>query len=241
MYDDLAAADSLNAFAAGDSAPVSMFSASMVLRADGRTSRGSDFPGGTWDLQLEPNEKGEKRWRMYITLMSKLLQQELHYEGLFFGLQSTDNDADENPDNDTPPAEAAEVVPEFELRVLGQSKRWNVSGGGRELMEESSFSMIKMEVDRKRLIPSIKPWASNIESTPEELRAQAEMQRLRDQTEADELRQAIKEVREAKAKYPDDWRERVKPREGVDFWKASDAPEELVERDAEEEEPPLRT
>ena len=89
-----------------------MVSARIILRADGQTSRGSDFPGGEWTLSNEPDEAGggTSRWRMRLVLRSRLLRQELRYEGLFFGVQSQAQDPEQVP-------------PSIELRVVGQASR----------------------------------------------------------------------------------------------------------------------
>ena len=54
----------MNEMAKGGATKTSLFSAPLVLRADGQTSRGSDFPGGEWSMNEELGADGRtrKRW-----------------------------------------------------------------------------------------------------------------------------------------------------------------------------------
>ena len=212
IYDDLAASDALNTLAAGGD-PSSMVSARIVLRADGQTSRGSDFPGGEWTLRNEPDEAGSgtSRWRMRLVLRSRLLRQELRYEGLFFGVQSQAQDPEQAP-------------PSIELRVVGQASRWDTSGAAPKSLGSAGFSMLKMDVDRAKLTPTIQPFQGLATVDPDELRQQAEWRKLKERTEEDELRTAIEEVRRAKADDPDNWQESIRLREGIDYWRVGEEP-----------------
>ena len=62
--------------------------------------------------------------------------------------------------------------------------------------------------------------------------------RLTDGEDADSLRQAIEDVKEAKVQYGEDgWMEAIKLREGVDYWHEDDGQEgEGEEPDASSEE-----
>ena len=73
IYDDVALEDSMNRAARQEpDGPNSMMSSSIVLRADGFTSRGSEFTRGTWEVE----EQGA-RLRLRITLQARALQEEI--------------------------------------------------------------------------------------------------------------------------------------------------------------------
>lgn len=222
IYDDLAAEDALNDMAAGDNFK-STLSSSIVLRADGQTSRGSAFPGGEWTLEQGPMggaEGASLRWRLRMRLRSQLLREELRYDGLLFGLQSM-----ELPPPGRGAAAGAEAVAaalsanqgsqgsasdEIELRIVGNASRWDIKDEGAPQMvgECRAFSMLKKNVDRRKLTPTIKPWTAPID--PEDVRIQQEWRRLRDREEEDDLRQAIDDVRQAKEADGDGWLERMR-------------------------------
>lgn len=83
VYDDQAMDDALSRVSYGANIG-SVFSSRMVLRADGRTSRGSDFPGGTWRIL---QDKDTTRKRIELVLINKVERQEWRYHGLIFWLQ----------------------------------------------------------------------------------------------------------------------------------------------------------
>jgi len=243
VYDDLAADDSLAAVSSGDS-PTSLFSSRMVLRADGQTSRGSDFPGGEWELTTAPSGEGKQRKRLRATLRSRKLRQELRLDGLVFRLDMGSVELLERSvgspaapaGNDAPPTSAgdeAPAPPPLQVRVVGKSSRWDVaSPASPVLLGRGDFSMVRLEVDRTTLIPTIKPHAAAVEADPEQIRHEQEWQRLRDYSEADEIRRAIDEVRALKRERGDAWRDADEPREGEDFWRLGEEPR--AERGAEE-------
>lgn len=133
VFDDLATEDNLGKASRGEPTP-SLLSTNMVLRADGQTSRGSDFIKGRWELK-----KQDSRRRLLMTLRAPTLREELQYDGLLLRL-STDGEASED--------EADEPRLDNELRVVGRCSRWDISAGRPQLIKNSTFSMIKIEVRR---------------------------------------------------------------------------------------------
>ena len=260
IYDAQASEDALNELGKGGDVPRSIVSCTMVLRADGQTSRGSDFPGGQWSLkESTDSETGKERKRVSITLFSKLLRQEWRYEGVVVALQQkeapsadlgepdTSNVAEwlQNlgPEKDEASAGVtsspiAEKSNPWQLRVIGSSSRWDVSDASApvEIGKSSSFSMVQRTVDRRELVPTIKTFSEAVD--PEAVELEQQWRRLTDGEDADSLRQAIEDVKEAKVQYGEDgWMEAIKLREGVDYWHKDDGQEgEGEEPDASSEE-----
>ena len=130
--------------------PNSIMSASIVLRADGFTSRGSEFTRGTW--QVEPQEA---RRRLSITLEARALQEEIRYDGLLVKLDTAETGMAQALAAALPTATPQDELPQTELRVVGQASRYKVGGEGEpELLKRTAFSMIKLEVDRSQLTPT---------------------------------------------------------------------------------------
>lgn len=218
IFDDIVAEDSMNDLAAGRKMQ-SLFSAPIILRADGQTSRGSDFPGGEWSMYEEARESGGVRKRIKIVLRNRRLKQELRYDGLLFALQlAADGEED-----------AAEEEGGPELRVVGKASRWDVAdpSSPKSMGEKTTFSMIKKNLDRTKLTPTIKPFSSAVD--PAAVRVQNEWDRLRSQSEEEEMRRAIEDVRKTKAEYGDDWLEADKLVEGRDYWVAGEEPSVLLD------------
>ena len=221
IFDEQASVDSLNALAMGDS-PGTVFSSTIVLRADGQTSRGSDFPGGTWEFSEAMAPDGRTRKRLKIVLRSRLLREEWRYDGLIFGLQE---------DTETPLGEAKGVATQssaeapIEIRVVGKATRWDVSDEDAPTAvgdEASSFSMTKKDVDRRKLIPTVKPFSAPVD--PESVRLEQAWRQMREESEEDDIRKAIEEVRKAKAEHGEGWADAIRPVEGVDYWVGGDEP-----------------
>jgi hypothetical protein len=234
IYDSQVADDALSGMAAGGE-PRSIFSAPIVLRADGQTSRGSDFPGGEWSVEDEVSSKtGETLRRVQITLRSRRIRQEWRYVGLAVGVQlpSLRSDGEEAAAAEAVAGDSSSPSAAIDLRVVGQSSRWDVAdpSAPKQLGETTSFSMVKTPVDRRKLIPTIRPLSLDVD--PEEVRSQSEWRRRREQSEEDEIRQAIEDVRRAKRDFGDGWREADRLVEGRDFWKVSEAPEQDAGMDA---------
>merc|ERR1712050_172224 len=97
----------------------------------------------------------------------------------------------------------------LELRVVGSAERWDIGNCEPSLVARGRFSMIKMDVDRTTLTPTIKPFSQ--EADPQEIRRQQEMQRRQDREEADDLRKLLEDVRELKREGVEDWQERMRP------------------------------
>ena len=150
IYDDVAMEDSMNRAARQEpEGPNSMMSASIVLRADGFTSRGSEFTRGTWEVE----EQGARR-RLRITLEARALQEEIRYDGLLVKLDTAETGMAQALAAALPKGSAPqdEEIPKTELRVVGQASRYRLGGEGfeeggePELMKTTAFSMIKLEV-----------------------------------------------------------------------------------------------
>lgn len=150
IYDDVALEDSMNRAARQEpDGPNSMMSSSIVLRADGFTSRGSEFTRGTWEVE----EQGA-RLRLRITLQARALHEEIRYDGLLVKLDTAETGMalDALAAALQGPGAPEEGVPQTELRVVGQASRYRVGGEGfeeggePELMKTTAFSMIKLEV-----------------------------------------------------------------------------------------------
>ncbi len=231
VYDDLAADDASKLLDAGQE-PDSMFSATMVLRADGKTSRGSEFPGGEWSIV---EKKGRKALR--ATLRNRARREEWKLDGTLFRVsldavlkleremkRELRDPADAGLQAPEPASPAADGMGSLQLRVVGNASRWDVSDpAAPALLSASDFSMVKMEVDRGELTPTIKPFSRPVD--PEEVRREQEWRRLRDETEAEQIRRAIEEVRELRRTYGEEaWREQAELKEGVDFWKLGEEP-----------------
>ena len=82
-----------------------------------------------------------------------------------------------------------------------------------KLVGKGRFSMIKLEVDRTKLTPTIKPFSR--EADPEEIRKEQAELRQRDKEEAEDLRQLLEDVRGLKAEGVEDWQERMRPAAGA--------------------------
>ena len=77
VYDEQASEDAMSRLSYGGNMG-SIFSNRMVLRADGQTSRGSEFPGGSWELV---DGAGSNRKRLTMRLKNKVKQQEWRCDG----------------------------------------------------------------------------------------------------------------------------------------------------------------
>ena len=238
IFDEQASADALNGLAAGDEMLASMTSSMMVLRADGQTSRGSDFPGGSWEVIDATAADGSGRRRMSIVLRSRLLRQEWRYEGLLFGLQ---RNAEPGGPADAFAAafgggsSAGEATAnQVELRVIGKSTRWDVADALSpvQLGNESAFSMLKMSVDRSKLTPTIQPFGGQVD--PAEAKRQTEVRRLSERSEVEELQRAIDDVRRTKAEHGDGWLEADRLVEGVHYWRVGGGADSAQGGDADE-------
>ena len=177
IYDDVALEDSMNRAARQEpDGPNSMMSSSIVLRADGFTSRGSEFTRGTWEVE----EQGA-RLRLRITLQARALQEEIRYDGLIVKLDTAESGMAEALEAlaaalKGPGGASEEGVPQTELRVVGQASRYRVGGEGfeeggePELMKTTAFSMIKLEVHPSasplRLTPEPHPGPSPLSTGP---------------------------------------------------------------------------
>ena len=144
VYDDLATEDNLGKASRGEPT-TSFLSTSMILRADGQTSRGSDFIKGRWEL-----EKQDGRRRLLMTLRAPLLREELRYEGLLLRLST---DGEPLPSEDA----ADDQRLDNELRAVGRCSRWDIGADAPRLIKNSTFSMIKIQVRRsgRPLPPSL--------------------------------------------------------------------------------------
>ena len=209
VYDDLASEDALASMADGGPT-ASIFSATMVLRADGQTSRGSEFPGGSWAAA-----ERDGRVRLSMTLRAgRARAEERRYDGLVLEFEAPP-DFDDDGEAPPPPDAASEAggSGRTELRVVGEVSRWSTADAAapRQLGEPKPFSMVGIEVDRTTLTPTIKPRAQELD--PAEVRRQQEWQRVRDRSEADALRQVLNDVRELKAEgvSADELAERMRP------------------------------
>lgn len=207
IYDDVAMEDSMNRAARQEpEGPNSMMSASIVLRADGFTSRGSEFTRGTWQVE----EQGDRR-RLRITLEARALQEEIRYDGLLVKLDTAETGMAQVLAAALPKGAAAreEAIPQTELRVVGQASRYRVGGEGfeeggePELMKTTAFSMIKLEVDRTTLTPTIRAFCQPVD--PIEVKRQQAEQRGLDVAETMELKAFLSDVRARKQTDPDNW------------------------------------
>ena len=222
IFDDQASEDALNGMAQGET-PNSIFSSKLVLRADGQTSRGSDFPGGSWSMREEAGADGSPRKRLSVELRSRLLKQEWRYDGVLFALQT-----------DEPPPTAGIAGASaggsnrgpgpLEIRVAGSATKWDISDETtpQPIGEATSFSMVKMAVDRRKLVPTIKPFSAAVD--PEAVKLEMEWRKQKEDSEEEDLRRAIADVRDAKAQHGDEWMERIQPVEGVDYWRPGEEP-----------------
>ena len=206
VYDELAPSDALNLVAAGGS-PRSMFGASMVLRADGKTSRGSEYPGGSWTLQPRDGKR-----HLCMTLYSRLKQQELRYDGIVLRVAfepSAVTGEVEGAVEETLSGIEADAAALAGLRVVGRVTKWDVSDGeGKQLGGEEPFSMVQLEVNRTKLTPMIRPFSKEVPA--EELEKEMKSQRAADRAEADELREVIKQACASTATYIEQVRAWVK-------------------------------
>jgi hypothetical protein len=62
--------------------------------------------------------------------------------------------------------------------------------------EPASFSMVKLALDRSKLVPTIRPWSREL--SPEELEEEMRTQRAKDSEDADEIRKLLADVQRAK-------------------------------------------
>jgi len=162
IYDDQATADNLRTVADAGPTSTSLFSTNMVLRADGQASRGSDFPGGVWSVVEEGG-----RWKLQMTLRNRRLKQERRYDGLLFSLAM--EEAESMPREKALQAGLDNLMGKSpgggdgtpNMRVIGNVTKWESSspnGEGAVLKGKAgSFSMVKIAVDRTKLVPTIKP------------------------------------------------------------------------------------
>mmetsp|Transcript_56002 Transcript_56002/g.121915 ORF Transcript_56002/g.121915 Transcript_56002/m.121915 type:complete len:258 (+) Transcript_56002:284-1057(+) len=186
IFDDLAWNDALKDKTAGAN-PSSFFSETMVLRADGQTSRGSDFSGGEWKV-VEMNSQR----RLWMTLRNKLQRIEWRYDGLFLTVRMPEFSKGAVKDNEP------NDQPTWELQVIGKASPWNVSSAEApvQLGEQRSFSMVKVVVDRTQLVPTVKPYSREL--SVEEMQKEMAEQRKADEEDADELRRLIRDVKRKK-------------------------------------------
>lgn len=228
VYDALGTKEMENELKGSGKLP-SELSARMVLRADGAISRGSDFPSGEWNVYRQ-GEGDDALWRMRLVLRSKLLAEEWRYDGMLVGTtlpqpSRAGGSADTGDQSSGGPESGENVVPEVSLIVVGKATRWEMKGDDERLVQNASFSMSKIAVNRSKLIPTIQSFQGPATVDPEELRIQAEWRKLKDESEEDDIRRAIEDIRRAKAEDPDNWMERNRVREGVDFWRAGEEPD----------------
>ena len=112
VYDDLASEDALASMADGGPT-ASIFSATMVLRADGQTSRGSEFPGGSWAAA-----ERDGRVRLSMTLRAgRARAEERRYDGLVLEFEAP---PDFDDDGEAPPPPAMKLPRELWTLVLAQ-------------------------------------------------------------------------------------------------------------------------
>lgn len=199
IYDELAVQDSVAMVAEGGPTSAALFSTNMVLRADGQASRGSAFPGGEWSIV----EDGIRR-RLKMVLRSRLLQQERRYDGLLFSLSMSDGQS--MPQDAVFQASmggdglAAGQDGLPSLRVVGTVTAWNSTSPNLEgavmIGEPASFSMVKLALDRTKLVPTIRPWSREV--SPEEMEEEMRTQRAKDSDDADEIRKLLADVQRAK-------------------------------------------
>ena len=152
IYDEQASQDAMGRMTTGAEVG-SIFSSRMVLRADGQTSRGSDFPGGNWELV---SEESSRRKRMRLTLRNRAKREEWRYDGLVFWLETSAAPPGVDPSDllaksvleaSAGVAEVGEEDPKLELRVVGKAGRWDMSDeGAARRLGEGRFSMIKLDV-----------------------------------------------------------------------------------------------
>ena len=198
IYDDQATQEALEKAAQGERTQ-SLFSVRMVLRADGQTSRSSNFTLGRWHVESE----GKQR-KLYMTLKARAQREEMRYEALLFRVDSQEVPGESLLESLTGPAPATAPALGKELRAIGECSRWDVSGDGEpRLIKKGSFSMVKVEVDRSKLTPAIKPPTREVD--PEEIRRQQAEQREFDVADAAELRSLLADVRERKQADPEGW------------------------------------
>lgn len=223
VFDDLATEDNLGKASRGEPT-TSFLSTNMVLRADGQTSRGSDFIRGRWEL-----EKEETRKRLRMTLRAPTLREELRYDGLLLRLSTDGGPLIGGPSEDETDDE---LRLDKELRVVGRCSRWDVrAADAPRLLKNSTFSMIKIEVDRTQLTPSIKPFSQPLD--PEEVRRQQATQREFDASDANELRKLLGDVRSRKQADPDNWRQAFVPDMVPEEESTTTEPDEADEHDGE--------
>lgn len=101
----------------------------------------------------------------------------------------------------------------FELRVVGSAERWDMSGDEPSMTSTSRFSMVKLDVDRTKLVPTIKPFSR--EAHPDEIRREQEVLRKKDMDEANDMRKLLDDVRKLKSEGVEDWMERMRPDESM--------------------------
>ena len=195
IYDEQSSEDAACREAAGED-PGSIFSSNMVLRADGQTSRGSDFPGGSW---MVVNEEGSARRQLRLTLRNRACGQEWRYDGLLFWLEIPELPGEINPRDP-----AGSSKPREQLRAIGKADHWNVADAAApKLLGQATFSMFKLDVDRSALTRTIQPLCRPTD--PAEIRKQQKVQRKKDSLEAVNLRQLVNDIRELKRRGVEDW------------------------------------
>ena len=124
-------------------------------------------------------DDGTLRRRLRIELKSRLLRQEWRYDGLLFGMQSTEGELPGSPASGGGGGDAGAAI---EIRVVGKASRWDVSDASAPvpLGEGSSFSMIKKEVDKRTLYPTIKPFSAPVD--PEAQRLEDKWSKLKEES-----------------------------------------------------------
>eukprot|EP00308_Calcidiscus_leptoporus_P023777 CAMPEP_0119385078 /NCGR_PEP_ID=MMETSP1334-20130426/89232_1 /TAXON_ID=127549 /ORGANISM="Calcidiscus leptoporus, Strain RCC1130" /LENGTH=150 /DNA_ID=CAMNT_0007406285 /DNA_START=64 /DNA_END=516 /DNA_ORIENTATION=- len=132
-----------------------------------------------------------------MTLQNRRDRQELRYDGLVLVL--TLGTAPEDDDILLPPpANLDDPGGAWEMRVVGKVSCWDVRHPEHpeQMGEPGSFSMVRLDVDRRKLFPTIKPFMREL--SMEELQIEMEQQRAADKADEDELRRIIDNVRRRK-------------------------------------------
>ena len=76
----------------------------------------------------------------------------------------------------------------------------------------------------KELIPEVQPFQGPAEVDPEDLRIQALWRKIKEESDVAQMNRAIEDVKREVAEDPENWQDKFKAREGVDFWKVGEEP-----------------
>ena len=76
----------------------------------------------------------------------------------------------------------------------------------------------------KKLTPLVQPFQGPAEVDPEDLRIQALWRKIKEESEVADMKRAIEDVKREVAEDPENWQDKFKAREGVDFWKVGEEP-----------------